>query len=358
MYKKVLFLDRDGTLIREPKDNYQIDNIEKLEFEPNVIVILSKLQKMNYKFVMVSNQDGLGKKKFNLRDFYLCHNLMLSIFFSQGISFYDVLICPHTLGQNCECRKPNIGLVKKFFFSQNKLSTKNCFVIGDRKSDIDFAKNLNIPGILYSRKNCNWENIYQKLKYKERFSEILRKTSETEVHVKISLDNLQKNFFDTGIFFFNHMLEQISIHANISIYIKVKGDIEIDDHHIIEDVGIALGECFLRCLKNKKGICRYGFVLPMDESIASCILDISNRPFISFQAKFQYQKIGDLSTNMIFHFFYSLVYAMKITLHLKSKGKNDHHCAESLFKVFGKSLGQAILRNGTSCVPSSKGTLQ
>ncbi|CAL4318620.1 bifunctional histidinol-phosphatase/imidazoleglycerol-phosphate dehydratase HisB [Buchnera aphidicola] len=356
MSKKILFLDRDGTLIREPQDDYKVDKIEKLEFEPSVISVLSKFKKMNYKFIIVSNQDGLGNQDFCLYDFYLCHNLMLSIFFSQGISFDDILICPHTIDEKCKCRKPNLGLIKRWIFLNKNISKKKCFFIGDRESDINCAKNLGITGLLYSREKLNWNNIYKKIKYKDRIFKILKQTNETKILVKINLDNSQKNFFDTGVFFFNHMLEQIAVHAKISIFIKVQGDLEIDDHHIVEDTGIALGECLFQCLHKKSGINRYGFVLPMDESVASCILDISNRPFLYFKTNFKYQKIGDLSTDMICHFFYSLAYSMKITLHLKAKGENDHHCAESLFKSFGKALGQAIQRKGI-LIPSSKGIL-
>jgi imidazoleglycerol-phosphate dehydratase/histidinol-phosphatase len=356
MNKKILFIDRDGTLINEPKDDYKVDKIEKFEFEPNVISILSKFKKIGYKFIIISNQDGLGKKNFHLNDFYLYHNLMLSIFYSQGIVFHDVLICPHTLKEKCRCRKPNLGLLKRWIFQKKKLSKKSCFVIGDRQSDMELSRNMNISGFLYSRDKLNWKNIYKKIKYQDRVSEVFRKTLETEIYVKINLDHTKKNYFDTGIFFLNHMLEQIAIHSKISIYIKAKGDIEIDDHHTVEDIGIALGDCLIKCLGNKSGIQRYGFILPMDESVSSCILDISNRPYLKFQANFKYQKIGDLSTQMIYHFFYSLVYSMKITLHLKSKGENDHHCVEGLFKAFGKALGQAIYRNG-NCIPSSKGIL-
>ncbi|MCW5197608.1 bifunctional histidinol-phosphatase/imidazoleglycerol-phosphate dehydratase HisB [Buchnera aphidicola] len=355
MNKKFIFLDRDGTLIKEPKFDCQIDSLKKFQLEPNVISVLLKLSKLNYKFIMITNQDGLGKT-FSIHDFYLYHNLMLSIFSSQGIFFSDVLICPHFIQDNCVCRKPKFSLLRNWIINKKKKFMRKCFVIGDRESDMQLAKNIGAIGLKYERNNLNWNDIYNKIIYKNRFAYIHRKTLETNVYIKIFLDKKRKNFINTGIYFFNHMLEQISIHSNISFYIDAKGDIDIDDHHIVEDVAITLGKCLSKSLNKKKGINRYGFTLPMDESISSCILDISNRPYLNFQAKFKYQKVGDLSTEMIYHFFYSLVYSMKITLHLKSKGFNDHHCAESLFKSFGRALGQAIQINGFN-IPSSKGVL-
>ncbi|CAL4318686.1 Histidine biosynthesis bifunctional protein HisB [Buchnera aphidicola (Chaitophorus sp. 3695)] len=355
MNKKFIFLDRDGTLIKEPKFNYQIDTLKKFEFEPNVISVLLKLSKLNYKFIMITNQDGLGKS-FSINNFYLYHNLMLSIFSSQGIFFSDILICPHLPQDNCICRKPKFSLLHKWIFNKKKNFMKKCFVIGDRESDMKLAKNIGAKGLKYGKNYLSWKDIYNKIVYKNRFFCIHRKTLETDIYIKTFLDKTKKSFIHTGIFFFDHMLEQISIHSNIFFYINAQGDINIDDHHVVEDVGIVLGQCLSKSLINKKGINRYGFTLPMDESIASCVLDISNRPYLNFKANFKYQKVGDLSTEMIYHFFYSLVYSMNITLHLKSKGSNDHHCAESLFKSFGKALGQAIQINGLN-IPSSKGVL-
>ncbi|CAL4318772.1 Histidine biosynthesis bifunctional protein HisB [Buchnera aphidicola (Chaitophorus populicola)] len=356
MIKKFIFLDRDGTLIKEPKTDYQIDNLKKFEFEPYVISVLLKLKKLNYEFIMITNQDGLGKKNFPIYNFYLYHNLMLSIFSSQGIFFKDILICPHLDQDSCICRKPKFALLNRWIKDKKKKFMKNCFVIGDRESDMKLAKNIGAKGLKYGINDLNWKDIYNEIFYKNRFAAVHRKTLETNVYIKIFLDKRKKNFIDTGIFFLNHMLEQISIHSNISFYIYARGDINIDDHHIVEDIGITLGKCLSKALSKKKGINRYGFTLPMDDSIASCVLDISNRPYLNFKAKFKYQKVGDLSTEMIYHFFYSLSYSMNITLHLKSRGSNDHHCAESLFKVFGKALGQAIQINGVN-IPSSKGVL-
>lgn len=355
MSKKFIFLDRDGTLIKEPKVNYQIDSLKKFEFEPNVISVLLKLKKLNYKFIMITNQDGLGKT-FSIKNFYLYHNLMLSIFSSQGIFFSDILICPHFDYECCICRKPNFSLLYRWIIGKKKKFMKDCFVIGDRKSDMRLAKNIGAQGLQYGINKLSWKDIYNKIVYKNRCFKLHRKTFETDVYIKIFLDKYKKSFIDTGIFFLNHMLEQISVHSRIYFYIYARGDINIDDHHLVEDIAITLGKCLFNSLNKKRGINRYGFTLPMDESLASCVLDISNRPYLNFQANFKYQKVGDLNTEMIYHFFYSLVYSMNITLHLKSKGFNDHHRAESLFKVFGKALGQAIQING-SHIPSSKGIL-
>ncbi|QCI16366.1 bifunctional histidinol-phosphatase/imidazoleglycerol-phosphate dehydratase HisB [Buchnera aphidicola (Aphis craccivora)] len=353
MKQKMLLIDRDGTLIDEPEDNFQVDKINKIVFKKNVISSLCKLMKLGYKFIMITNQDGLGTKSFPLKKFNIPHFFLLNIFQSEGITFEDILICPHFSYDNCECRKPKIKLLKKWL---DKIEKKQSYVIGDRQTDMDLAKNIKLQGIQYKDDNCNWKNIVKKITQKNRFGEIFRKTKETSIHVKVWLDLEHSSNITTGINFFDHMLEQLSIHSGISIYIKAEGDLKVDDHHTVEDTGIALGEALLQALKNKNGISRFGFVLPMDESIAKCVIDLSNRSYLNFKGCFRYQKVGDLSTDMVEHFFYSLCQSMKITLHLSFKGNNDHHCIESVFKAFGKALRQAIKIEGDT-LPTSKGIL-
>jgi len=355
MSKNILFIDRDGTLITEPTDNFQIDSMEKLKFEPQVITALITLKNYGYKLVMITNQDGLGTESFPLDDFEGPHNFMLSVFKSQGIIFDDILICPHRLEDDCQCRKPNLGMVKPWL-NNNCLNKKNSYVIGDRITDIELANKMNISGLHYNRKNCNWSDIKNRLTQHNRYAKVYRVTKETEINIEVWLDDNKASIINTNLIFFNHMLEQIIIHSGICIKLIAKGDIHIDDHHIIEDIGICLGQALLKAIGNKIGLNRYGFCLPMDDSIAKCVLDISGRPYLKFTADFKYQFIGDLSTEMIKHFFRTLSYSMHSTMHLSASGSNDHHKAESLFKVFGRTLREAIRIEGNVLL-SSKGML-
>ncbi|CAL4319065.1 bifunctional histidinol-phosphatase/imidazoleglycerol-phosphate dehydratase HisB [Buchnera aphidicola] len=356
MYKKILFIDRDGTLVSEPIDNFQIDRLDKIKLEKNVIPSLILLQKKKYKLVMITNQDGLGSSSFPLKDFDKTHNFIIDIFLSQGIFFQKILICPHKEIDNCECRKPKTKLVDSFLLN-NKISLKESYVIGDRKSDMEFARNIGVTGLHYKEK-FDWNQITHNIliKEKNRTFKIKRNTKETNIEIEVWIDEKKENDIHTGIKFFDHMLEQIFVHSGISAKIKVCGDIKVDDHHTVEDTGIVLGTVLKKALKDKIGLNRFGSYVPMDESLSSCIVDISGRPYLNFKAKFTYQYIGSLSTQMIEHFFYSLTYSMNITLHLKAKGKNDHHIAESLFKSFGFALKQAFQING-NFIPSSKGLL-
>ncbi|WP_343153814.1 bifunctional histidinol-phosphatase/imidazoleglycerol-phosphate dehydratase HisB [Buchnera aphidicola (Mindarus keteleerifoliae)] len=358
MSKKILFIDRDGTLVSEPTDNFQIDKLNKVKLEKNVIPSLILLQKKKYKLVMVTNQDGLGSSSFSLKDFNLTHDFIINIFFSQGIFFEKVLICPHNEKDNCKCRKPKTKLVDSFILDQ-KVLFKRSYVIGDRKSDMEFAKNIGVKGLHYDQNKFGWDQIVEKILSKEkgRVFKIERKTKETKVKVEIWLDEKKDNNISTGVNFFDHMLEQVMVHAGISAEIKVIGDTKVDDHHTVEDTGIVLGIALKKALRDKKGINRFGSYVPMDESLSSCVIDISGRPYLNFKSSFSYQYIGDLSSQMIKHFFYSLSYSMNITLHLNAKGTNDHHIAESIFKSFGCSLKQAIQINKRESIPSSKGVL-
>ncbi|WP_163801716.1 bifunctional histidinol-phosphatase/imidazoleglycerol-phosphate dehydratase HisB [Proteus mirabilis] len=355
MSQKILFIDRDGTLITEPPTDHQVDSLNKLAFENGVIPALLNLQQAGYKLIMITNQDGLGTDSFPQADFEPPHNLMMQVFSSQGIVFDEVLICPHKPENNCPCRKPETGLVTQYLV-ESALDKTNSYVIGDRQTDLQLAENMGINGLRYNANELSWSAISELLTKKDRYSHVERKTKETQIAIDIWLDREGESQISTGVGFFDHMLDQIATHGGFRMNINVQGDLVIDDHHTVEDTGLALGEALREALGNKRGIARFGFTLPMDECLASCALDISGRPHLEYKAEFKYQRVGDLSTEMIEHFFRSLSYTMGCTLHLKSKGKNDHHKAESLFKVFGRTLRQAIRVEGNT-LPSSKGVL-
>ena len=361
--KKVLFIDRDGTLVIEPPIDYQLDSLEKLEFYPGVFQGLSKIvAELDYELVMVTNQDGLGTSSFPEDTFWPAHNKMLQAFKNEGIEFSEILIDRSFPEENAPTRKPNTGLLNKYIFGDYDL--ENSYVIGDRATDIELAKNLKSKSVFIGDNNematfstANWNEIYQFLKAIPRKVTINRKTKETDINVELNLDGSGKGFFSTGIGFFDHMLEQISKHGNIDLNIEVKGDLEIDEHHTIEDVALTLGDAFLQALGSKKGIERYGFLLPMDECLAQVAIDFGGRPWLVWEANFEREMIGEMPTEMFMHFFKSFTDTAKCNLNIKAEGENEHHKIEAIFKAFAKAIKMAKMKTENYSIPSTKGIL-
>lgn len=368
--QKVLFIDRDGTIIHEPPQTFQIDSLEKLSFLPYAISNLAKIRlQNNFQFVMVSNQDGLGTESYPQASFDTVQNKMLTILKAEGVEFDAIHIDSHFDHDKTETRKPGIGMLKNYFNPNYDL--KNSFVIGDRNTDVLLAKNIGCKCIFIknydepdlSNKDSialivtSWKEIYEFLKFPERKVKHSRTTKETTIEINLNLDSNQPEAISTGLGFFDHMLEQIAKHANISLGIIAKGDLHIDEHHTIEDVGIALGEAFTLALGEKRGIERYGFTLPMDDCIAQVALDFGGRNWIEWNAEFKREKIGEMPTEMFFHFFKSFSDAAKCNLNIKAEGENEHHKIESIFKAFAKSIKIAIKRDGSENLPSTKGVL-
>ncbi len=354
--RRILFVDRDGTLIVEPEDQ-QIDSLEKLEFVPGMIPALLALRDAGYEFVMVSNQDGLGTESFPAEDFDRPQRKLLSLLESQGIVFSGIHIDPHFEEDKAPTRKPGIGMVLDYLKS-GELDTEDSWVIGDRDTDLEMARNMGIGGILIGAKHDNWQEIAHRLVGRPRRAVVSRETSETNIRIEVDLDkDLADNAIDSGIGFFDHMLDQLASHGGFELRLRCRGDLEIDEHHTVEDCALALGQALKEALGARKGIGRYGFVLPMDESLAQVALDLSGRPAFQFQAEFPRSSVGGLSTEMVKHFFASLGQALGAAIHMQVSGENTHHMIEALFKGAGRALRPAIARRGTA-VPSTKGTLE
>lgn len=355
MAKPILFIDRDGTLITEP-DDLQIDRFDKLQLEPGVIPALLALQGAGYTLVLVSNQDGLGTDSYPQETFDGPHQLLMQIFASQGIGFAEQLICPHFEEDNCSCRKPKLGLVRDYL-TGGRIDFTRSAVIGDRQSDLQLAEAMGVRGLRYHPSELSWPAIARLLTTSPRTAEVHRQTRETTIRVSIDLDAPPAAHIDTGIGFFDHMLEQIAIHGGFGLTLQCDGDLEVDDHHSVEDCALALGDALKQALGNKKGIGRYGFVLPMDECRAEALLDLSGRPFCQVEADFSCERVGTMATQMVPHFFRSLSDAAGITLQLSVSPGNAHHQVEGLFKAFARALRQAIAKTAGNELPSSKGAL-
>jgi len=354
----IVFVDRDGTLIEEPED-FQIDAYEKLRLVKNVIPALLKLKQAGYEFVIVSNQDGLGSEQYPQASFDGPQQLMLDIFSTQGIEFRDVLIDPSWPQDNSPNRKPGIGMMQPYL-QDKSIDWARCVMVGDRPTDIEFAQNLNIRGFqLHTAQfggEWDWERIAHELVNAPRQASVQRVTKETHISVSVDLDRVQAANIHTGLAFFDHMLDQIGRHGGFFLDIQAKGDLHVDEHHTIEDTGLVLGQALRQALGDKRGIGRYGFTLPMDESLASAALDFSGRPYFVFTGQFNREKVGDMPTELVAHFFRSLCDAAGLNLNLQVSGENDHHKIESCFKAFARALRQAITRTGTE-LPSTKGSL-
>jgi imidazoleglycerol-phosphate dehydratase/histidinol-phosphatase len=363
MMKKVLFIDRDGTLAIEPPVDYQLDSLEKLEFYPGVFQWLSRIVKeLDYELVMVTNQDGLGTNSFPEETFWPAQDKIVQAFKNEGIEFNEILIDKSFPEDNAPTRKPRTGLLKKYIYGDYNL--EKSYVIGDRATDIELAQNLKAKGIFIGTKNkdavlCtnSWEVIYNFLKKTPRTATVIRTTKETSIEITINLDGNGESNINTGIGFFDHMLEQISRHGNLDLEVSVKGDLEIDEHHTIEDVAIVLGEVFLEALGVKKGIERYGFLLPMDDCLTQVAIDFGGRPWLVWEATFKREMIGEMPTEMFMHFFKSFSDAAKCNLNIKAEGENEHHKIESIFKSFAKAIKMAVNKTDNYNIPSTKGTL-
>jgi imidazoleglycerol-phosphate dehydratase/histidinol-phosphatase len=361
--KKVLFIDRDGTIINEPEDG-QIDSFVKLEFLPGVISTLAKIAgEFDYIFVMVTNQDGLGTDSFPEGTFWPVQNLIVQVLETEGVIFDDIFIDRSLPEDHQSTRKPGTAMLPKYIHGNYDL--EHSYVIGDRESDVQFADNIGCRSILIGGEKdenadltaAGWNEIYRFLKNRDGRAKISRKTKETGIAVELNLYGSGKSSISTGMPFFDHMLEQVARHGNMDLNIHADGDLQVDEHHTIEDTAITLGRAFDKALGSKKGIERYGFLLPMDDCLAQVAVDFGGRPWLVWQADFQREKVGDVPTEMFQHFFKSFCDAAKCNLNIKAEGTNEHHKIEAIFKAFAKAAKMAVKKTGSGSVPSTKGSL-
>ncbi len=375
--QKLLFIDRDGTIIVEPKTDFQIDSLQKLEFLPKAISNLRKIaEETDFELIMVTNQDGLGTDSFPEETFWEAHNKMITTLQNENIHFKAVHIDRSFEHENAPTRKPRTGMLTEYLDS-DKYDLVNSYVIGDRITDVILAKNLGAKAILIQEKDfenenfngelqaitrlisTDWDEIYEKLKLPERIVEIQRNTNETQILVQLNLDGRGWSKIETGLGFYDHMLDQLAKHSGADLVVTVKGDLHIDEHHTIEDTALALGEAYLKALGDKKGISRYGFLLPMDDALAQVGIDFSGRPWIVWDAEFKRERIGEMPTEMFYHFFKSFSDTAKCNLNIKCEGQNEHHKIEAIFKAFAKSIKMAVKRDlkALDSLPSTKGVL-
>lgn len=376
--KQVLFIDRDGTMVREPLDE-QVDAFEKIDFYPKVLTYLGKIAaELDYELVMVTNQDGLGTASLPEETFWPVHEFILKVFESEGVVFDKVCIDRTFPNENAPTRKPGTALLTEYFSTAYDM--ENSFVIGDRLTDMELAKNLGAKGIFINDhthlgtgeitvkreeldsfialESNDWKKIYSFLKLKVRSAQIYRKTNETDIQIQLNLDGTGKSEISTGLAFFDHMLDQLARHGQMDLKIKVDGDLEVDEHHTIEDTAIALGEVFRQALGDKMGIERYGFCLPMDDCLAQVAIDFGGRNWLVWEAEFKREMIGQIPTEMFYHFFKSFTDGAKANLNIKAEGTNEHHKIEAIFKAFAKSIKMAVKRDVEKMVlPSTKGML-
>ncbi|WP_445385068.1 bifunctional histidinol-phosphatase/imidazoleglycerol-phosphate dehydratase HisB [Robiginitalea sp. IMCC44478] len=376
--KKVLFIDRDGTLIREPEDQ-QIDSFEKLEFYPEVFRFLGRIaREMDYELVMVTNQDGLGTESFPEEQFWPLQQFIIECFHNEGVSFKNVFIDKTFPHEKADTRKPGTGMLQEFLTDAYDMA--GSYVIGDRLTDMELAKNLGARGLFINNneglgldelahspdalsdvidwEGSSWEGLYTFLKLGSRKALVNRKTAETEIHIELSLDGKGQSHIQTGLAFFDHMLDQLARHGQMDLIIQVKGDLEVDEHHTIEDTAIALGEAVYQALGSKLGIERYGFCLPMDDCLAQVALDFGGRNWLVWEAEFKREKIGDMPTEMFLHFFKSFTDAARANLNIQAEGTNEHHKIEAIFKAFAKAMKMAVRRDPDKMVlPTTKGML-
>ncbi|TDE49258.1 bifunctional histidinol-phosphatase/imidazoleglycerol-phosphate dehydratase HisB [Flavobacterium sp. GT3P67] len=377
--KKILFIDRDGTMVLEPND-YQLDSFEKLEFYPKAFQYLGKIAlELDFELVMVTNQDGLGTDSHPEINFWPVHNLIMKAFENEGVVFKEVLIDKTFPHENAPTRKPALGLLTKYI-DNPEYDLENSFVIGDRITDVELAKNLGSKAIFINTNEAlgsdeiaskreeldsvialqttDWKTIYEFLKLEERSASIERKTNETDILINLNLDGTGKSKIDTGIAFFDHMLDQIARHGQMDLEVLVKGDLEVDEHHTIEDTAIALGEVFAKALGNKLGIERYGFCLPMDDCLAQVAIDFGGRNWLVWETEFKREMVGKMPTEMFYHFFKSFSDGAKANINIKAEGTNEHHKIEAIFKAFAKAIKVAVKRDTEKMIlPSTKGML-